>query len=279
MSVKRRNSKRQDSPLNLHDRYKEVQARKVKARSRFIHTILVLSGVVAGVIFLGYTLTVQQHSNSVVITPIEGDISATDCSIEKCVALTFDDGPTELTDKLLDTLEKNDGKATFFYVGKQAELYPETVKRASDDGHGIGNHTWNHNSLNDNNAEYNSGQVYRTQEILESITGTSPLLFRPPYGDYSEEHFSQIQLPFILWSMHPAEGSEIDSDEIYQSVMNEVEPGSIILSHDTNLSTVEAYKRIIPDLIEAGYTLVTVEDLLNINADNMEYKAYFKYPE
>jgi peptidoglycan-N-acetylglucosamine deacetylase len=208
-----------------------------------------------------------------------GTHTGTNCATEKCIALTFDDGPTEFTDELLNTLEQYDVQATFFYLGSQVVQYPEQVKRAYANGHELGNHTWNHISVPESSRETILDQVSRTQESIKELTGITPTLFRPPGGDYKDENIAVVDLPFILWNIDPEEWRELDSETIYKTITQEAMPGAIIISHDTRKSTIDAYKSIIPDLLTKGYVFVTVSDLLDLPPENPELKAYFKYSQ
>lgn len=157
--------------------------------------------------------------------------------------------------------------------------FQEEMIRAYLSGHDLGNHTWDHITLTENDSDTIADQVKWSRDAIKDITGSEPILFRPPSGAYNEEHITQISLPFIMWSVNPIESTKTDEDTVYQRVMSEMRPGSIVLSHDIYEPTVEAYKRIIPELIEQGYHLVTVTDLLDIDDGNLKAKAYFEYLE
>jgi peptidoglycan/xylan/chitin deacetylase (PgdA/CDA1 family) len=252
-----------------------------KHKPTFLRTLLVLISIIVGVAFIWVTVALQQLNNTAVVQVEDENITTirpTDCSVERCVALTFDDGPTEYTNILLDTLEQNDSRATFFFVGHRMYDFQGEMIRAHSNGHDLGNHTWDHITLTENNPETIVDQVDRSRKAIKDITGVEPILFRPPSGAYNEDHVTQINLPFIMWSVNPIESTETDEETIYERVMSGVQPGSIVLSHDIYAPTVEAYRRIIPELIEQGYRLVTVTDLLDID-DSPQAKAYYQYPE
>lgn len=99
------------------------------------------------------------------------------------IALTFDDGPSPVcTPQLLDGLKKRDVKVTFFVTGQNVESYPDIVKRASDEGHLIGNHTFHHVQLTAANTEEFKAEIVSTNEIIQEVTGKETSFIRPPYG-------------------------------------------------------------------------------------------------
>lgn len=187
----------------------------------------------------------------------------------KRIALTFDDGPhAAYTAEILSILKEYGVKATFFVVGHNAESYPALVKQASEEGHEIGNHTYSHPKLKEQNAESFSCELEKTRAVLESITGISPILFRPPEGfregvikTVAEEQGYQM----VLWSVDTEDWRGRSADQIEKAIMKDVKDGSIILCHDYVVGqshTPEALRRVIPKLLEEGYEFVTVSDLV-----------------
>lgn len=103
------------------------------------------------------------------------------------IALTFDDGPTAMTDEILDVLADKGVQATFFVVGERAQRRPATLRRLQREGHVIGNHSWSHPNFSDLDAHQTRRQILRTNAVVRRVTGTSPVLFRYPYGDETQE--------------------------------------------------------------------------------------------
>jgi peptidoglycan/xylan/chitin deacetylase (PgdA/CDA1 family) len=192
----------------------------------------------------------------------------TDCSQVKCIALTFDDGPGPGTEVILDTLKKYNAHGTFMVVGSRVASHSALLQREVAEGHDVGNHTWDHADLTNLSAADAEAEVSRTADAVASVVGKRPFMVRPPYGSYNRTLLNEINLPFILWSVDPDDWKDRDADIVYQRVMAAVKPGAIVLSHDLYTTTAEAYQRIIPDLIQQGYTLVTVSDLLDLNPAN-----------
>lgn len=192
---------------------------------------------------------------------------------EKCIALTFDDGPhPKYTKQILDILDKYNAKATFFVVGKNAQLYPDIVKEEYIRGHEIGNHTYSHPNLKNISAMEFFEEISKTKEILKEITGVSPVLFRPPGGYLNNaivEEVRSIENTSVLWSWRQdtRDWACTASDVIVKNVLDNLKDGDIILFHDYNSHkspTPEALEKILEHLSEKGYSFVTVSELMNM---------------
>ncbi len=181
------------------------------------------------------------------------------------IALTFDDGPAEHTPRLLDILKKNGAKATFFIVGNLIEGGKAIIKRAYDEGHEIGNHTFTHAHLTYIPKEDILSELSKTSEALCEITGEMPKLSRPPYGSYNEtvaEAGRELGLAFINWTVNTMDWSTQNADAVHKEIMSTSEGGFIMLCHDSHKSTVDAMERVVVELIEKGFELVTVSELM-----------------
>lgn len=193
----------------------------------------------------------------------------------KMVALTFDDGPDPRnTPKILDLLRDYGGKATFFVLGKKAEQYPEVVSREALEGHEIANHTFNHVYLSKRvPISKMVGELTRTHDVIEKITGQSPRLFRPPGGYYNEKLVQAAKRHgylVVLWSWHQdtRDWRSPGVNFIVRKVLDNVRNGDIILFHDAvegRAQTAAALKIILPELKRRGYSFVTVSQLLENN--------------
>lgn len=177
------------------------------------------------------------------------------------VALTFDDGPSQYTPGILDTLEKNESRATFFEVGNRINWYPDTVLRISQAGCEIGNHSFDHALLGNASASKIQSEISKTDAKIKAITGNKPALLRPPYGSIGSSLRKNAGKPMILWSIDTLDWKSRNADTVYRTVMNRVKDGDIILMHDIYGSTRAAVVRIVPELRKRGYQLVTVSEL------------------
>ncbi|MGW5863292.1 polysaccharide deacetylase family protein [Streptomyces sp. NPDC055239] len=196
----------------------------------------------------------------------QGKFGTVDCRKAKCVALTFDAGPSENSPRLLDILKKEKVPATFFLLGKNhiAE-HPELVKRMEDEGHEVASHTWSHKILTDITPAEAHRELRSTNEAIEKLIGHKPTLMRPPQGrtnpdvnDISREE----GLAEVLWSVTAKDYTTEDSALIQKRVVDQTKRDGIILLHDIYKGTVPAVPGIIDELKKRGYVFVTVPQLL-----------------
>ncbi|MDO4307693.1 MAG: polysaccharide deacetylase family protein [Eubacteriales bacterium] len=194
------------------------------------------------------------------------------------IAMTFDDGPGQYTDTLLDILEENNARATFFMLGQNVGYYQDTVKRMADMGCEIGSHSWDHPNLYNLSLEDVAKQFSDTDNALIEACGQAATVARAPYGNESEDIINTVGKPFFMWSLDSLDWSYKDVDLDYQSIMvdnsSSLSDGTIILMHDIHEASVEACKRIIPDLIAQGYKLVTVSELAEAKNVSLQYASY-----
>lgn len=197
----------------------------------------------------------------------------------KMVALTFDDGPnTTTTMEVLDKLEKYGVVASFFLVGNNInEETAKSVERAYDLGYEIDNHSRTHSYMNEMTAEDIAAEIEYTNEKIVEITGTEPRFFRPPYIAISNLMYETIDMTFISGIGCNDWDDSVTAELRYQRIMRQVADGTIILLHDAegNSLTVDALDLIIPDLLEQGYTFVTVTELFE--AKQVEAQEYMVY--
>lgn len=182
---------------------------------------------------------------------------------KKRVALTFDDGPHKtVTGQILKILKKYDAKATFFIVGNRVKANSNVLKAIYNDGHEIGNHTWDHSKLTSLSAKNVKSQFTRTNDIVYATIGVYPTVFRPPYGSINNSVQAQINKPIILWSIDTLDWKHRNAKKTLQYVKNNVSDGSIILLHDIHQTTADSLESILQYLTKEGYELVTVTEIL-----------------
>jgi len=183
---------------------------------------------------------------------------------DKVVALTFDDGPSKYTNKILDSLKKYDACATFFVIGNKVEFYNETLKRMMEEGNEIGNHSYNHKWLNRLSEKEFKDELNKTQEKIKKVTGFTPKLFRPTYGGYSDKLKSYTDLTFILWDVDSSDWKVKRKEKILNNIIPNVKDGSIILMHDNHEYSANAIDSVVKNLKDKGYKFVTVSELLEL---------------
>lgn len=200
-------------------------------------------------------------------------------STEKLIALTYDDGPNpSTTNRILNTLKKNNSVATFFIVGNRIDSGADSIRRAVDMGCEIANHTYSHKYLNEISASERSSQISRVNDEIKEKFGVEVELLRAPGGKYKGVT-DKVGMPLIQWSIdtndwrhkdvsskpRSEEQRQKEMDDIVDHVMSNVKSGDIILMHDIYDFTADLSEILIPKLVKEGYKLVTVSEM---------YKAY-----
>ncbi len=187
---------------------------------------------------------------------------------ERVVALTFDDGPDETkTDEILDVLDRYGIKATFFMIGKNAELYPNVAKRVIASGHEVGNHTYSHEFLSGSTVDEIRCEFTLAADAIFSASEYKSHFLRPPGGIYDDKVISAAKsddLVIAMWTIDTLDWCHRSADEISSEVLDNIRGGDIILMHDYvwgESHTKEALETIIPALLERGYEFVTLSDM------------------
>jgi peptidoglycan-N-acetylglucosamine deacetylase len=186
---------------------------------------------------------------------------STDCTKLKCVALTFDDGPSKYTKEILEVLKKENVKATFFVLWSHIEKNKDVLKETYEAWHQIGNHTWNHLELTKLSKEEVQKEVESTTKKIEEITWVRPTVFRPPYGSLNEEIEKNLSLPIILWDKDSLDWKRKKVSTVIKNATDRVETGNIILMHDTYLVSKNSVETIVKKLKNSWFTVVTINDL------------------
>jgi peptidoglycan/xylan/chitin deacetylase (PgdA/CDA1 family) len=186
------------------------------------------------------------------------------------VALTFDDGPYPLTPSFVRMLHATGAVATFFMIGEQVtSRYQATLHEELRDGDTLGDHTYTHPDLVTNGDV--RGQLQSTIRAIRGLSGYTPCVFRPPYGDYDSSVLrtaASLGLATITWEVDPSDYALPGTAAIRQRVLTQVRPGSIVISHDgggPRGQTLAAYPQIIRALRARGYRFVTVPELLGFH--------------
>jgi peptidoglycan/xylan/chitin deacetylase (PgdA/CDA1 family) len=183
------------------------------------------------------------------------------------VAIGFDDGPDTDTPAFVRMLASNHAAATFFMIGEQVNsTFRETMLRELREGDVLGDHTFTHPDLTRTGDV--RGQLQRTLSVIRAQTGYTPCVFRPPYGSYNSSVVrtaASLGLATVTWNVDPSDYTQPGTGAIEQRVLAQVQPGSIIISHDgggPRGQTLAAYPTIISALRRRGYGIVTIPQLL-----------------
>ena len=193
------------------------------------------------------------------------------------IALTFDDGPGPYTEKLLDCLEENNAKATFYMLGQNVENYPDIVKRMKDLGMELANHTYDHKDLTKLTKDQISEEIDKTSSLIQNAAGEMPDTLRPPGGSYNNQVQDLAEMPIVKWSIDTKDWKTKSEDQTYQCVMDNAQDGSVVLMHDIHEWSVDAAVRMIPDLLAEGYKLVTVQELAEAKGITLEDGQVYEF--
>ncbi|MDR0839345.1 MAG: polysaccharide deacetylase family protein [Oscillospiraceae bacterium] len=213
--------------------------------------------------------------------PPPGDFSPRDeiDPAKPMVALTFDDGPSGVTPRILDLLDEYGGKATFCVIGNRVENYADTVRRIAEEGSEIIGHSWDHKNLVKLSDAAMRSELLDTNAAIEAVLGFSPVLYRPPYGNVNDKLkavSAELGLSLIVWSVDTLDWKTRDANKTCDAVFNDVRDGGIILCHDIYDETADAMAYVIPELIARGYQLVTVSELLSFSDRAVEAGAIYR---
>lgn len=186
------------------------------------------------------------------------------------LSLTFDDGPTPITGELLDLLKRHQAKATFFCIGKQIDKHPEIFKRILNEGHTVGNHTMNHpKSFGFLNADQIVQEIDSCDAEVNDLAPLKMRFFRPPFGVTNPSvanAVKQTKHQVIGWSIRSLDTVLSEEEKIYQRVVGKLEPGDIVLFHDTSAKTLRVLQRVLSYMEGRNWHSVTVDELLNLHA-------------
>lgn len=187
------------------------------------------------------------------------------------VALTFDDGPyPPVTKRILETLEKYDGRATFFVMGNRMDLYSDTAKLVFDAGNQLGNHTFSHKDLTKLDKKGIKYEVEHSNDCINKVAEVGDAFLRPPYGAKSENVSQNVKVPMIAWSVDTLDWKSRDKNAVFEEVKKTVKDGDIILMHDLYPSTADAVEMIVPWLVKEGYQIVTVKEMFEAKGIEIE---------
>lgn len=194
------------------------------------------------------------------MTPVEREIDPE----KPMVALTFDDGPNpKHTGRILDILEQHKAVATFFDLGSLVDAYPETVQREAALGCEVASHSYSHKNFVQLTAAEIANDVHLTAAAFEKAVGFAPTLFRPPYGSTNDFVKANMPLAMVTWSVDTLDWKSKSPKAIMQVIRDEGDlDGKVILMHGIYETSATATEQLVPYLLERGYQLVTVSELL-----------------
>ncbi|ORY62196.1 uncharacterized protein BCR38DRAFT_293526, partial [Pseudomassariella vexata] len=200
-----------------------------------------------------------------------------ECTSKGKVALTFDDGPAEFTNDLLDTLKENGVMATFFITGANGDNgeiqdhWGDVIQRMHKDWHHIASHGWSHRDMDGLSSDEREEEVFENEKALAEILGSFPTYFRPPYGTCASEclhDLGRLGYHVVMWNLDTEDwkGDYDHARSFYETCLGEEGPDSkswISLAHDPQPETVKSFAQYMIDVANKyGYELVTLGECL-----------------
>lgn len=193
------------------------------------------------------------------------------------IALTFDDGPSEVTMRVLDALEKAGAKATFFVQGIMVARRKRELQRMVQGGFQIGNHTWDHEYISKIPEEELRRVISKTNDAIRDACGVVPEVMRPPGGVWSDAALAvlgEMGLSMVFWDVDPRDWETRDAQMTIDYVLDKAEDGNIVIMHDLYEPTADAAEVIIPELVARGFELLTVSELARNRGGMLPGKQY-----
>ena len=189
---------------------------------------------------------------------------------EREVAITFDDGPVQNTEKILEVLDKYKVKASFFCIGENIEKNPEIFRLILKKGHFVGNHTYSHTrKMGFLSAEQLVEEIEKCDEIFSKTGGVTPATFRPPFGiinPNTHKALTKTGHKVIGWNLRSYDAILNSEEIILKRIFNNIKPGDVVLLHDTREISIEILEQLLLFLHSNNYTCVRVDKLFQIDA-------------
>jgi len=264
--------------------FRSLMSTKPRARAMSVRKKVALGFSVMLACFIGFSC----YGYFSPVSPVFGKVYFAGDTSDKVVALTFDDGPNgTYTKQILDILNRYGIDATFFCIGQNVELYPDVAKLIIEEGSVLGNHSYSHDA-NHALSTFGERDLEKAQDIIYTITGVSPHLYRPPHGKKTPWELDSVEknnLIEITWSVSYGDQVGPNADmakaarDFAAKIVSKTSAGSIILLHDgygiehnnqhaDKSLTILALPLIIEQLQAKGYRFVTVPALLGVPAYN-----------
>jgi peptidoglycan-N-acetylglucosamine deacetylase len=184
------------------------------------------------------------------------------------IALSLDDGPdTELTPPILDILRKHGVPAAFFIIGRKIRGNENIIRRITNEGHLLGNHSWSHSRLWDfRSAGRMAEDIERNKKEIMMLTGKKMALFRPPFGVLNPLVAAAVRktgVRVVAWSFRSFDTNAKSPEDLLQKTIAEVKAGDILLFHDTSRITAGILEKLIVSLQERNFRFVSLDELIN----------------
>ncbi|MCL1881274.1 MAG: polysaccharide deacetylase family protein [Oscillospiraceae bacterium] len=194
------------------------------------------------------------------------------------IALTFDDGPSVYTGRIAELLEEHGGRGTFFVLGNRVANNRGLIENLYGNGHEFLGHSWRHSNMIELSNENIRREILDTHAAIENVIGTVPRIFRPPFGKFNQrvqDIAAENGFAIVGWEIDTFDWRSRCSDKTYSVIMSEVSDRTIILMHDIHTATAQAMETVIPRLVEKGYQLVTVSELMHYTGRTLQAGGFY----
>ena len=179
----------------------------------------------------------------------------------------------------MDCLAQYGGKATFFMVGERVGSYASEVQRMVAEGHEVANHSMNHKYFQKLGPAQIQAQVSQANDAIEAACGVRPKLMRLPGGNVNNTVKANVNMPMIQWNIDTLDWKTKNADKTVQAVLSKVKDGDIVLMHELYSQSGDAAVRMIPELVNRGFQLVTVSEMAAAKGKTLEPgKLYSSMP-
>ena len=198
------------------------------------------------------------------------------------IAFAFDDGPVSSQYgttgmRIIYTLEQNKQHATFFYWGNKInDSNKDEIGYANYVGCEIGNHTWTHTDMTTLSTGQINNEIEQCRAKLQSITGLSSFLVRPPYLSTNDAVKNAVNVPMITCSKDTKDWDGASADQI-ANTLRSAQDGDILLMHENYDSTATAVERVVPELVSRGYQIVSISELAAVKGINLQKGQVYSY--
>lgn len=197
---------------------------------------------------------------------------------KKSICLTFDDGPSAYTSRVLKTLDKYGAKATFFMVGNRCKSYSKTCKKVANAGHQIGCHTYSHAWLAKMSAKGIQRQMTKGKSSIKKYSKLTPAICRTPGGQNNKRIRKNVKMPIIAWSVDTRDWEHHNKSKTLAAVKKGAKNGAIILMHDLHKTTADAVPSVCKYLKKKGYQMVTIEEMALLKGVKLKAgKVYYNF--
>lgn len=188
---------------------------------------------------------------------------------KKSIAFSFDDGPADYDNELIDLLENAHATATFFVVGNRLSNFPKTVEKLAASNMEVGNHTYDHKSLARLKSDELKAEITKTNDLFYSMTNKELKLLRPSYGAVSKKVLLEVGVPVILWNIDTEDWKYRNAEKVTNKIVENAKDGDIVLMHSLYKTTVEAVEKSLKELYKQGFQVMSISEMAKLKGQQL----------